>query len=376
MKIGIDCRMYSSSFTGIGRYVFEIVENFIKIIQNENAELVLFFNNPQFKQYNPPSSNIKKILVDCPHYSLKEQIKFLKILNKENCDIVHFPHFNIPILYNKPYVVTIHDLTLSHFPGKKLTKFYHRLAYNMTIKNAVKKAKKIIAVSQNTKTDIINLLHIEDKKIEVIYNGVGDEFKMISDPILLHPVLKKYNIKKQFLLYTGVWRNHKNLPNLIKAFSILKNKHHLDFNLVITGKEDPYYPEVKNTVASENLKDDVIFTGLVNDKDLIALYNAAFIYVFPSLYEGFGLPPLESMKCGTPVVASNTSSIPEICGEENALFFDPYDITDIADKILKLTEDVDLQADLIEKGLVHADTFRWEDSAQKTYGILKIHLKK
>ncbi len=146
MKIGIDCRIYSSNFTGIGRYTYELVQHFIQLnqkLKNPN-ELILFFNNPEYENFQKHKNdkNIKKILVNSPHYSFSEQTKFLKILNKQNLDIVHFPHFNVPIFYRKPFIVTIHDLTLTLFNGRKMTKFYHRWAYNLTIKNAVKKAKK------------------------------------------------------------------------------------------------------------------------------------------------------------------------------------------------------------------------------------------
>ena len=371
MKIGIDCRIFSSKFTGIGRYTHELVNHYTKLNAELKSphELVLFFNNPEFREFKE-SKNVKKVLVDARHYSMSEQFKFLKILNKECLDVVHFPHFNLPIFYRRPYIVTIHDLTLSLFPGQKMTKWFQRLAYNIVIRRATKKAKKIIAVSNNTKNDLINMLKVPEEKIEVIYNGIGKEFSLIEDTKVLEGTLKKYGIDKEFLLYTGVWRNHKNLPRLIKAFGSVRNKYGIDLKLVITGKPDPYYPEVKNEVKNLGLENEVIFPGLVDEKELVHLYNSALFYVFPSLYEGFGMPPLESMKCGTPVLASNTSSIPEICGDGNAIFFDPNNEEEIAEKIKNFFEDPALQADLIEKGMIRADEFSWEDTAKKTWEIL------
>jgi glycosyltransferase involved in cell wall biosynthesis len=373
MKIGIDCRIYSSKFTGIGRCTYELVKHLIRInneLENPN-QLVLFFNNPEFNDFLPPP-NTKKILVNAKHYSFKEQFTFNKIIKRENLDLMHFPHFNVPIFYRRPYTVTIHDLTLTLFPGRKMNRWYHRLAYNLTIKNAVKKAKKVIAVSENTKKDIIKYLHIPEEKIKVIHNGVGQEFTLIQQTELFQPTLKKHQIKKQFLLYTGVWREHKNLHRLVKAFSLLREKYHLDLQLVITGKEDPLYPEVKKAVKQFALEDEVIFTGMVDEKELIYLYNAAIIYVFPSLYEGFGLPPLESMKCGTPVAASKVSSIPEVCGD-NAVFFDPYDTEQMAEKIAFLYKNIDLQIELVENGLKHANKFSWEDSVKKTIECFNLY---
>ncbi|MEK7127074.1 MAG: glycosyltransferase family 1 protein, partial [Patescibacteria group bacterium] len=331
MKIGIDCRIFSPRFTGLGRYTSELVNRIVKL-NNELVyphTIVLFFNTAEYQTYKTPK-NVEKVLVNAKHYSIKEQTVFLYKLYKAHLDLAFFPHFNAPIFYRRPYVVTIHDLTLSFFHGRKMTKWYHRLAYNLTIKNVTKKAEKILTISKNTKQDLIKILNINPEKIEVIYNGVSPIFRLIDATNAFAETLKKYKIKSQFLLYAGVWRSHKNLARLIEAFSILKKEKNLNLQLVITGKPDPYYPEVRNTVKKFDLQDDVIFTGLVDEEELLHLYNAAHIFVFPSLYEGFGLPPLEAMRCGTPVVASNTSSIPEICGKENAVFFNPYNIKDIA----------------------------------------------
>ena len=374
MRIGIDCRIYSSRFTGIGRYTHEIVDRIIGLNNKltKPHQLILFFNNPEYKNGEAvfrSLKNVKTILVNAKHYSLAEQFTFLKKLNAQNLDLVHFPHFNVPVLYNKPYIVTIHDLTLSLFPGQKMTKWYHRLGYNLTIKNAVKKAKKIIAVSENTKKDLIKLLNVPASKIKVIYNGISENFyqKRPQKTALLRRVWVS-----PFLLYTGVWRSHKNLPRLIEAFKILKTKHSdlKNLKLIITGKPDPHYPEVKNTVVKLHLQKDVIFPGLVPEKELLKLYNNASIFVFPSLYEGFGLPPLEAMACGTPVAASNSSSIPEICGTKNAIFFDPHDVNDIAKKLYLLYKNKDLQEKLIKNGLAHAAKFSWQTTAQKTFEII------
>lgn len=372
MRIGIDCRMFGLKFTGIGRCAYELVKRIISI--NNKLEhpdqIVLFFNKNEFHEF-PETKNVKKVLVNAQHYSIKEQTKFLWLLYKEKLDVVHFPHFNVPLLYRKPYTVTIHDLTLSLFPGNKMTKWYQRMAYHVVIRNAVRSAKKVIAVSENTKKDIIKMLHVPEKKIEVIHNGVSEKFEMMEDASRFAKTLNKYKITKEFLLYTGVWRSHKNLPRLVHAFSILKHKYHLDLQLVITGKHDPCYPEASRAAKILNLEKDIIFTGAVDEEELVFLYNAALIYVLPSLYEGFGLPILEAMKCGTPVAASNISSIPEICGDGNAILFNPYNIDDIAAKINTLYRDSAMQADLVNKGLIRASQFSWEKMTTETYKLIK-----
>ncbi len=370
MKIGIDCRIYSSKFTGIGRYVYELVHRMAKLDQTNHY--VLFFNNPEFDSFTPPAGNFKKILVDAPIYSLKEQTKFLKALKKEHLDLMHFTHFNAPIFYNRPSIVTIHDLTLSFFPGKKKRGLLHRIGYYLTLKSAVKKAKKIITISENSKKDLMEITRTPEEKIVVIYQGVGEEFGPVEDKKQIEETLNKYGISKPFLLYTGVWRSHKNIPNLVKAFHIIRSDYGMkNLKLVLTGKEDPFYPEVKDTIIELDEIKNVIRPGLVSENELLDLYTAADVYVFPSFYEGFGLPPLEAMSCKTPVAAANTSSIPEVCGKGNAVFFNPSKAEDMAHSVHALLKNENMRSRLIENGLEHVKKFTWEKTAQETYKIYK-----
>ena len=370
MRIGIDCRMYSSRFTGIGRYVYELTENLFKI--DKKNQYILFFNEPEYSAFLPPNKNIQKILANAPHYSFREQTHFLHVLNHAKLNLMHFTHFNAPIFYRGPSIVTIHDLTLSFFPGKKMTSFFQHLAYHVTIKKALTKAKKIIAVSEHTKKDLKQLFHIPREKIEVIYEGVNTGFYQIKTSDLggqktIQKTLKKYDIHQPYLLYTGVWRSHKNLPGLIEAFHMLKTDYGFDGGLVITGRTDPLYePELKQKAFSLKLENDIIFTGLVPDAELVLLYNGALVYVFPSFYEGFGLPPLEAMQCGTAVVAANSSSIPEICGEDNAVFFDPHDPKDMAQKIYEVISQKSLREKFIINGLKRVKQFSFRKMAEET----------
>jgi len=385
MRIGIDCRMYSTRFTGIGRYVYELTKNLFEI-DREN-EYFLFFNNPEHSKFSPPKSaanRVHKILVNAPHYSIQEQTKFLSLLNKHKLDLMHFTHFNAPILYKKPSIVTIHDLTLSFFPGKKMTSFLHRAGYHITIKSAVNNAKRVIAVSNNTKKDLQDILKIPDEKIDVIYEGVDQSFSQLSESQLTsvdnaesdRSKPDNMQITKPFLLYTGVWRSHKNLQNLIKAFHILKTEYNFQGSLVITGRPDPVYSkEVMGETLSLKLENDVVFTGMVSEDKLIQLYNQAEVYVFPSLYEGFGLSPLEAMQCGTPVAASNASCIPEVCGEENALFFDPRNPRDMAEKVFRILSEKSLKEELVKNGLEHVKKFSWEKMAKDTFKVYNSVLK-
>lgn len=367
MRIGIDARMYSTEFTGIGRYVYELVKALTEL--DDKNEYVLFMNEPEYSKF-VESRRVKKVLVKARHYSVREQLGYLWTLRRAKLDLMHFTHFNAPILYRKPSVVTIHDLTLSFFPGKKMNSAFYRMAYNTVLKAAVRNARKVIAVSENTKADLVEIAGTSPSKVEVVYEGVGEEFGPRGDQELQEDVHRKYSITRDFLLYTGVWRGHKNLVNLIRAFALLREgEEGHDLQLVITGEEDPYYPEVKRTVKELGLEHHVIYTGMVPEKELVALYQTATAYVFPSLYEGFGLPPLEAMRCGTPVVASKVSCIPEICGEASAIYFDPYDPEDISNSIRKVLLDENLQKELRECGLKHSLKFSWEKMAQKTLEI-------
>ncbi|MEA3304428.1 MAG: glycosyltransferase family 1 protein [Patescibacteria group bacterium] len=368
MKIGIDARMYSPAFTGIGRYVKELTDNLFRL-DTEN-EYVLFLNKEQYDSFTPPNDRVKKVCSEAGYYSLKEQTIFLKEIMKEKLDLMHFTHFNSPILYPKKSIVTIHDLTLSKFPGKKMTKWYHRLGYHATVRAALSKATHIIAVSQNTKKDIVELKGSPEEKISVIYESVGEEFTVLSETTV-QAHLEKYNLQpEQYFLYTGVWRDHKNVVGMIHAFAeIVKNNP--GYKLVMTGKEDPYYPEVLEAIAHHKLEDSIILPGIVPEEDLIALYNGALCYVFPSFYEGFGLPPLEAMRCHTPVIASNTSCIPEITGADNALYFDPHNTIEIANRMQQIIDEPETRKKLIKNGIYHVQTFSWEKMAQETLDIYK-----
>jgi glycosyltransferase involved in cell wall biosynthesis len=372
IKIGIDVRMFSDAFTGIGRYNFEITQRFFVI--RPDIEWVLFLNEPEYSKFQFPE-NVKKVCVNAPHYSLAEQTKFLSLLNKEKCDLVWFTHFNRPLLYFKPCVVTIHDTTLSFFPGKKMGQWWRKLAYKLVITNAVRAAKRIMTVSENTRKDVMKLFKISPKKITAIWNGISSDFHECTEKEH-DEVRNKFKLSQEFLLYTGVWREHKNLVRLLQSFHEVQ-KLHPDIQLVITGRRDPHYPEVLQTVKDLKLEESVRFVGLVDFSDLRKLYSAATAYVFPSLYEGFGIPPLESMAAGTPAIVSNSSAIPEVCGDA-AEYFDPENIKEMTEKINLILKDDNRRKELIAKGFERIKEFSWDNSAEETLNILleTVNLKK
>lgn len=366
MKIGIDARMYGPSFTGIGRYTYELIRH-MAVLDRAN-EYVVFLRKDAFEAFEPPAPNFRKVLADYPHYSLAEQIGFLRILNRERLDLMHFCHFNAPIFYRGPSVVTIHDLTLSYFPGKKMTSWIRRLAYQIVLWAITRKARRIIAVSQNTKDDLVRLLSVPESKIRVVYHGISPEFSKPSS-ISLGELGARFGLNKPYFLYTGVWRDHKNVVGLLQAFRGLLDALGPNTQLAITGRPNPNYPEVPDTLQTLGLSVDAVLTGLVSEEELRSLYQHALAYVFPSFYEGFGFPPLEAMASGVPVAASNTSSIPEICGEGNALYFDPRNPDEIREAMRKLATDPELRKTLSERGREHARRFDWGQMAKATLDV-------
>jgi len=373
MHISIDVRMINK--TGIGRYVRNLIFNLTKI--DKDNHYTLFFNKTQQKNYIDiwRNDNFKKKFIGSSIFTIKEQIEFPFHLILENIDVFHSPHFVLPLLYPSKSVVTIHDLTPIIFP-EELTSKKARIYYRGMLFLAIKKANKIIAVSNYTKKDIVNIFGISPGKIEVVYEGVNDCYRPIKDKRILDHIKKKFGIDREFLLYVGLSKPHKNLVRLIKAFKILRKNIRLDLKLVIAGKIDPRYPEVRKIVDKLGLREDVIFTDFVSDQDLVLLYNAAKAFVFPSLYEGFGLPPLEAMACGTPVVSSKVASLAEVLGDA-AVVFHPLDIHDMADKVYQVVSDENLRKQLSEKGIRWVKRFSWEKCARETLKIYeKVHNEK
>ncbi len=363
--------MFSSSFTGIGRYVYELTRHLF--ILDDDHEYVLFMNSPQFEKLVLPEvlardgkPRFKKVLVNAHHYSWAEQFKFWRLLQREKLNLMHFTHFNAPLLYRRPSLVTIHDLTLSFFPGNKMRSWFRRAAYHAVLSTVVRRAARILAVSNYTKKDVMHLLKIPPERVEVIYEGVGEEFHPIKDPRRFLALREKYRLRGDFLLYTGVWRSHKNVVNLLRAFAVLCADPGFHGALVMTGREDPFYPEVKQTVKDLRLESRVHFVGLVPEGDLVMFYNAARVFVMPSFYEGFGLPPLEAMACGTPVACSNASSLPEVCGRDNAVYFNPHSVEQMAEAIRAAWDDEELRHVLRDRGLKHARGFSWKAMAEAT----------
>ena len=370
-KIIIDARLYGPFAKGLGRYTQEIVDNIIKIDRDNDYLIFLGKNNYDEFVLDKEFSNIKKKLVNIKLYSLKEQILLPFYIYREKADLVHFPHFNVPVFCSSKFIVTIHDLILTKFKTLRattLSPFIYNIKnffYKLVIKTALKKSEKIITVSNFTKKDIIEQFKVDEKKIKVIYEGVANLDKG-SDSLFVaklnqNDILKDYHISSPFLLYVGNAYPHKNLEFLINNF-IEFNKKNIEFKLVMVGKEDYFYKKLKNKYKDNN----IIFTGYVSDEKLIILYQRASVYVFPSLYEGFGLPPLEALYNSCPVLSSGVSSMPEIL-EDCALYFDPLDNSDFLNKLTLIIRDNNLRNKMILDGKKLVKKYNWWECSFSTY---------
>lgn len=368
MKIGIDARLYGAAHRGLGRYTQKLIENLEKI-DNHN-QYFIYLQKDGLISYQPQNKNFQKVLADWRVYSWSEQIIFPRLLKKYNLDLMHFTHFNAPLFYREKFSVTIHDLIISHYPDSRATTINPLLYkiklffYQLVIKSAAKRAKKIIAVSNYTKNDIIKLFKISPNKIAVTYEGVDLPQDQRTD---CRSVLAALDIAGDYLLYVGSAYPHKNLEKLIFAFQIIAQDKN-NFQLVLVGRIDYFYQRLKNEIKNLDLQSKVIFTDYINDEQLACLYQRARAYVFPSLMEGFGLPPLEAQNYGLPVISSSASCLPEILGD-SAIYFNPLNMQDMADKIKLILENKVLRNELVSKGIDNVSRYSWAQCAQETLNI-------
>ncbi len=372
MRIGIDARFFGPKQKGLGRYSQKLIENLEEIDQDSNDEYYIFLRRQNFDYFKPINRRFKKVLAEYSWYGWKEQLIFPLLLNKHKIDLMHFCHFNVPIFYRKRFVVTIHDLILFHFPTIKNTTlnriqyFFKMMMYHLVIRSATKRAVKIITISNYVKEDIKKELKIADEKIIVTKEGF--DLNSFFDSVDYQTIFKKYDIINSYLLYVGNAYPHKNLEKLCDAFIEIRRKY-LDMNLVIVGGEDYFFNKLKQYIKINQI-DGVIFPGFVSDKELDAFYRGAKVFVFPSLYEGFGLPPLEALAKGIAVVSSNRTSMPEILGD-TVQYFDPESTDSIVKNIITVLESENRRKEIIKKGEERLKMFSWKKMAQKTLDVYR-----
>ncbi|MFH1645365.1 MAG: glycosyltransferase family 1 protein [Candidatus Omnitrophota bacterium] len=354
MRIGFDARMITHP--GIGRYIKNILSGMLGQQGPEN--FCLFGNQDRLSVF---SSCTEIVPYDAKIYGINEVL--YQGFNNKELNVLHVPHYNVPWRKgNYKLIVTIHDLI--HLKVKGVANYCKQKVFLTMLSKVVNYADKIVAVSESTKDDIISFFPKAESKINVIYEAADDEFKMIDKNNSALGMLKeKYCLPEKIILFVGTVKPHKNIAGLIDAYLKLKAKG-VQHTLVIVGR----YNEKENRLLSKIHSSDALFLGEVPSEHLPALYNLAQLLVMPSFCEGFGFPVLEAMACGTPVVTSKVSSLPEVVGEAG-IYFNPNNSDNIAEAISKVLSDEQLRQDLIVKGFERVKNFSWQKAAEETLSI-------
>ena len=363
MKVGIISDRLNRTLTGVGNYVYNLINELAKI----NEKNIYLINYKKIKLF----SELNNIIIKNPFKKLPKKYSYyfwhlylnyyLKMENL-NLDIIHSPE-NVSLfikLKNQKKIVTVYDTIAFYFP--KMSDLITRYRYKMLFPKTLKSADIIISISHHTKEDIIKYLKIPEDKIKVIHLAANENYKPVNEKEI-EKIKQKYNLNDPFILYVGGLAPNKNVEKIIKAYYKLK-KQGTTHKLIITGVKRYKYKSIFETIDKLNLQKDVIFTGYVPDEDLPALYNAADLFVYPSLYEGFGLPPLEAMACGAPVITSNTSSLSEVVGDAG-IIVNPYDVDELTNKIYEVLTNEGLREELSKKGLERAKLFSWRKCAEE-----------
>ena len=363
MRVAIDARKLHDF--GIGTYIRNVLRHLARI--DSETEYVLLCQPPDLDVGAQLGHNFRTVLERSPNYSLREQVHVPWVLRRERPDVFHAPHYVLPPAVHCRSVVTIHDTIHLTFPQY----LPNRVAYayaRASMWAAAHRSDRILTVSEASKRDILHFFNVPPEKIEVVYNAIDERFSREPDPADVSRVRERFQLDQRFVLYVGNIKPHKNLVRLIEAFDGLRRHGLDDVKLLIIGDEIARYPALRRAVHQHKLHKHVRFLGYLPDDTLAILYRLASLFVFPSLYEGFGLPPLEAMASGTPVVTSNLSSLPEVTGDA-AVLVDPYDSLAIESGMRRVLEDPALAADMRRKGLQRAREFSWEQSVAKTWAI-------
>lgn len=366
MRVAIDARKLHDF--GIGTYIRNLLRHLARIDQQN--EYVLLCQESDLAVGEQLGPNFRTVLEPSPNYSFREQIHVPWVLHRERPDVFHAPHYVLPPAVRCRSVVTIHDCIHLMFPQYLPNKAAYAYA-RASMWNAVRRSHRILTVSEASKRDILHFFNVPPEKVVVVYNSIDERFWVEPKEEDVARVRERYQLDHQFVLYVGNIKPHKNLVRLIEAFDELRKRGGYDeLKLLIIGDEISKLPALRRAVHSHKLHKHVRFLGYLPDDTLAILYRLAAVFVFPSLYEGFGLPPLEAMASGAPVVTSNVSSLPEVAGDA-AVLVDPYDVGSIVDGMSRVLTDPVLAQDLRVRGLVRAREFSWERSVARTYELYK-----
>jgi glycosyltransferase involved in cell wall biosynthesis len=364
MRVAIDTRKIHDF--GIGTYIRNLLRQLARI--DRDTEYVLLCREPDLGIAAQLGPNFRSVREPSPNYSLREQVHVPWVLRRERPDVYHAPHYVLPPAVRCRSVVTIHDCIHLMFPQYLPNRAAYAYA-RASMWAAARRSDRILTVSEASKRDILSLFNIKPEKIVVVYNAIDEHFSAAPSEEHVARIRERYQLDHKFVLYVGNIKPHKNLVRLIEAFSDLRRTHD-DLKLLIIGDEISKLPALRRAVHRHKLHKYVRFLGYLKDDTLTVLYRLASVFVFPSLYEGFGLPPLEAMASGTPVVTSNVSSLPEVTGDA-AVLVDPYDVDSIGNGIRRILDDPQLAEELRIKGLKRAREFSWERSVEKTQRVYR-----
>lgn len=373
MKILIDARMYGLENSGIGRYIINLTDE-LKNLGIEQQFLILL-RKKYFDELKFPK-NWRKILADFRHYTFEEQLKLPRIIDKEKPDLVHFPHINIALFYNGPYVVTVHDMTM-YFQGSKATTLplykylLKRLPFKFIFKQAVIKSKKILTPSQTVKAQIVDFFKIDPEKIAVTYEGIDKRYAFGKKGSRELAVLAKFKlVNANYFFYVGNAYPHKNLEIVLHALADLNQKRGISTQFVVAGSRDLFMERLRKLIDKQNIA-NVKLIGFVRDDELDVLYRNSLGFIYPSLSEGFGLQGIEAISSGTILLASNISIFREIY-EGHAFYFNPKDVFSISGTMYSVAN---MKREDKYKYLLSAQEFikkySWQKMAKETYEVYK-----
>ena len=363
MRIGIDARLVFYNRAGIGEYIIQLAQALARIKSTEDKLILL--QSRKDKTSIVTGNGICRKSLWTPSHNRFEQSALGFEISRVKLDLLHSPDFIPPFRRNCKSVITIHDLAFllyPHFLTKESARYYGQ------IDQAWRRTDHIIAVSEATKQDSIKMLGVPEKKITVIHEAANPIYRPMPRDEAARYIQQRYKIENDFILFVSTIEPRKNLPGLLQAFRRLRDDYKRDELLVLAGANGWLWEEVYETVTRLNLEDHVAFLGRVPLEDLVYLYNSAKLMVHPSFYEGFGLPPLEAMTCGTPTIVSNTAALPEVVGDA-ALMIDPHDLQGLTVAMMRVLTEPELWKDLATKGLKRASLFSWKKAAHRTLDV-------
>jgi glycosyltransferase involved in cell wall biosynthesis len=365
LRIAIDARKLRDY--GIGTYVRNLLQQLSQ--QDRSTEYVVLCRHEDVATVQELGENFRAVSESSPGYSVREQVLLPRDLRREHAELFHSPHYVFSPLTPCKSVVTIHDCIHLRFPQYLPNRLGYAYARSF-LWLATHRSSRILTVSEASKRDILEYFNVPPEKIDVIYNGIDERFGNPPPEEDVIRVRERYQLDGPFILYAGNIKPHKNLGRLIEAFHILRatGPEFESVKLVIIGDEIAKYAALRHAVHRHKLHKHVRFLGFVPARTLAILYRLAAVFVFPSLYEGFGLPPLEAMASGTPVITSNVSSLPEVVGDA-AVLIDPLRPDAIADALRRVLSDSDLRISMRERGLERARHFSWERSVRRVREI-------